>query len=206
MLVSKKEYNKLKKQKDEIIAALESEIEDQEKKLNKSSKKLNNLADKITYLKTGIDSISELYEYESNDVVIANITNFLIEQGAKEASQVISKCRVYDVSIVRFSDKPEYGLSINLHCPGDSYKILNDNDDPLRNTIIEAFIAYYSYTHMKEIFIKSKSKNHFRWRNINRGKPALTIEFSMRRIDPKESDIEKFFEKVEELKKQLKAE
>ena len=199
MLVSKKKYNSLKEQKDEIIDQLKAEIRNQEEKLQDYSERLKKLADEIIRIKSSTASMVEMLEYDANDIVIPNIANFLIEEGNKEAAKVISKCKIYKVSI----DKARL-LLIELHCPGDCYDILQyqgfPNTNELNIQINSAFNKYYSYSHVSRIFDKASIPTS----RVSEFGRLFELELSMRRIDPKESDIEKFFEKVEKLKKQLK--
>ena len=78
---------------------------------------------------------------------------------------------------------------------------MEDNSlNKINEKINNAFKVYYTLSHVRKLYKKDFNDN-----KCNRAVGVrINYEINIKRIDPKESDIETFFQKVERLKKMLK--
>jgi len=186
-----------------IINELNAVIENQSKDIETLTDQVSDLVDKVVLAKQATKDVFELLDYDENDVIIANVTNFLIDQGNDKAASVISKCKVGRLSsgidVMR-----RYFLKIHLFLTGDSYDIINDEKNKSAIAIKDAFNVYFSYSHTCELLSKFYDESIYYFENkLKYSSAEIEYELNIRRIDPKESDIQLFFDKVDALKSKL---
>ena len=175
------------------LAEINEIIEDQEKQIESIVDRLSNKLKEIGNAKRGANETLELLDYSSEDSVIPSIVNFLNEQGNTEAARIIGKCKLGKVSIKQW----EFGndVHIPIFCTGDAYNGLSDKYKDETEQIKKAFITFYSkyYIHNSTNMKYNRSTSADRW--------IYYLDLTMKHIEPKESDLEQFFEKVKKLKK-----
>ena len=203
MLITNKKHKK-------IVSELNDKFSELEKVLEEQVNKLDRLIGEIKKVKTASNEIVDLIDYKDNDQIISSITNFLLEQGQKKKANAVSKCKVGGVhlqeldDILSFQRKISMPVTVQLFCPGDSYDLIKKEIDGVfddKKPIVAAFHAYFSPTYTSALY-----KKHFKEKppsNDKGYKVMVNLEISVRRIDPKESDLELFFQRVDRLKEML---
>ena len=204
MTIDKKMYENIIKERDEIISKLEEDLESQIDKLDK-------LVDQVNVIKTASDDLIDLIDYENNNHIIATIANFLSEQNKVEEASALSKCKLGNIfinpnlKIYSRSRLKIFNITIILYCTGDSFEKMkepNGSAGKIRDEYNDAFNAYFTPSHVNELFRKTYKDNHS---GANGGNGVIIkYELNIKRITPKESDVDMFFQKVDCLKKMLK--
>ena len=197
--MKKETYEKIIGERDEIISNLEKDLETQIDKLDR-------LVDQINTIKTVSKDLIDIVKDKENEI-IANIANFLYERGNKKEAKAISKCKIGEISFARFNSFTGYHIEVKvtLYCTGDTYDYIKDDfASDEKQIIMVAMKAFFTESYVRKMW------KHFRAnRNqicpINIDSLFITPEYNIKRINPKESDIELFFEKVDRLKKMLKS-
>mgnify|MGYP001272454898 CR=1 FL=1 len=175
------------------LAEINEIIEDQEKQIEALVDKVADMIKRVENAKTSAIEVLDLLDYSSEDNVIPSIVNFLNEQGNAKAAKSIGKCKLGQVSIKQ--GKLSNKVIIPIFCTGSAYNILFKNDNNETKQIQEAFETFYS-----KYYIDNFTKlRYFRHTSISLLHHSL--ELTVKHIEPKESDLELFLEKVEKLKK-----
>jgi len=188
-MFNKKQLAKQQKQLDETHEI----IEEQEKQIESLTDRVVDMVESVENAKRGANEILEILDYSSEDSVIPSIVNFLNEQGNTEAAKIIGKCKLGKVNI-EMQDHlnwPQNQVHIPIFCTGDAYNILS-RENKLEKQIQEAFETFYSEYYIEHSTNMKFLPNVSFWHHL---------DLTMKHIEPKESDLEQFFEKVKKLKK-----
>ena len=205
MTIDKKMYENIIKERDEIISKLEEDLESQIDKLDK-------LVDQVNVIKTASDDLIDLIDYENNNHIIATIANFLSEQNKVEEASALSKCKLGNIYInpnlkpYSGSSFKKFSITIILYCTGDSFEKMEEptgSTPHIRDEYHNAFKAYFTPSYVKELYRKTFKDDNNRANGVNI--VGLKFELNIKRITPKESDVDMFFQKVDRLKKILKS-
>ena len=168
-------------------------IEDQEKQIEALVDKVADMIKSVENAKTSANEVLELLDYSSEDSVILNIVNFLNEQGNTEAAKIIGKCKLGKI-LAKQGRSWLLEVTIPIICTGDAYNVLSSQKNNSRGKIEEAFTVYFSEYYFKSKGVKMNHGTSMNWIYYN-------YKLSMKHIEPKESDLELFFDKVDKLKK-----
>ena len=148
MIISKNKHLKilqeLKETHQEQLEEIRGIIDEQEKEIESLTDKVSDMVDQINVAKAGANHLLSLLDFKGEDAIIANVTNFLMEQGNEDAAKVISKCKMGKVKIV-FCDYDNriagrywfIDIYLSLFCPGYSYNILMDRENSITKKIKE---------------------------------------------------------------------
>jgi len=203
MTISKEQHETIIKERDDIIAKLEEDLEKQIEKLDK-------LVDEVSLTKTATNDLIDLIDYKNQNHVIANISNFLSEQNKVNEASTLSKCKLGKIlispSLLMFGNGNRFiQITIILYCPGDSFeKMKNDiwGDPDIHKEYHSAFKAYYTLSNVRELYLNTFDNSSARVARANG--VDIRYELNIKRISPKDSDGDVFFQKVDCLKKMLK--
>ncbi len=195
MIITKNKHQNIMK---ELNAIIENQAED----IETLTDQVSDLVDKVVSAKQVTKDVYELLDYDENDVIIANVTNFLIEQDKNEAAKFISRCKIGRLSNKKVNRHYNSNIVVLVHLflPGDSYEIFNDNDNQITKDIKDAFKVFFSTSYVAELLSEILKEN----KGFRVSFDRIDFELNMRRLDPKESDIQLFFDKVDALKSKLK--
>lgn len=216
MLISKnrhvKEMTKLSDRHLKEITKLSDQIESLQNKhlndLDNLSGKLKKMSDGIMKVEKNKNKLITALKKDKSDSVIANVANFLIDGEYKKDAFYISKCRfggiklrVYDGSFMRSTH-----VDIEILVTGSFVKYYGisrttKNEERMLN-IEKAFKLFFS----KNYVVKNHEKLGYTGiqtigKTIRlRDKFIYKFNYSMRHIDPKDSDFQKFVQGVDKLK------
>ena len=198
MVITTSKHNKilhdLKETHQKQLDEINDIIENHEKQIESLTDRVVEMAKRAENAKRGANETLELLDYSSEDSVIPSIVNFLNEQGNAEAAKIIGKCKLGKVNIEMHDNPnwPQNQVHIPIFCTGDAYNVLSYSNTTKTTQIEKAFETFYSKYYIEHSTNMEFLPNVSFWYNL---------DLTMKHIEPKESDLEQFFEKVKKLKK-----